>query len=290
VTSARLKSLSFVGGWIAAGLLFAVPVKATIGLAATNEWYTHVLLAVPISIVLLSLELDPAPPQKNTKILSLVTALAVGAWWFTGGPGDLWGPMFALVAVWIGLFYGWNGARATRAAAFPLAFLLFAIPVPLSWMEAIVHFLQQNSARATEVLFKVLGVPAERHGFVFALPVLTIEVAEECSGIHSAIALFLASTVAAHLMLRTRWKQVCFALAAIPVAILKNAIRIVTISGLTVYVDPSVVDGPLHHQGGPVFAVVGLVLLAPILYILWRTEGRDGHKVPIPQRDISIFP
>jgi exosortase len=287
--SARLQSWQFLAGWLVAFLLFSAPLWEILKLSFTNEWYSHLALVLPITIGLLAIEMDPTPQPRNTVALALVAGLGAGAWWITRGQNLLWQPMLALVGILIGLFYAWRGAQATRAVGFPLMFLLFLIPVPAAWMEGVVHFLQQNSARATELLFHVLGVPAERNGFVFTLPALTIEVAEECSGIHSAITLFVASTLAAHLVLRTGWKQFLFVLAAIPVAILKNAIRIVTISGLTVYVDSSVIDGPLHHQGGPVFAVVGMVLMAPLLYVLWRPDGRNRSEVLIQSRDGRAF-
>jgi exosortase len=151
-------------------------------------------------------------------------------------------------------------------------------------MEVAVRFLQQGSAEATHTLFNGIGIPVVRHGFQFDLPGLAIEVAEECSGVHSAVALLIASTLAAHFFLRSTWKQILFVLLAVPIAILKNAIRIVLISALTLYVDPAIIDGPLHHQGGPVFAVVGLTLLAPLLYVLWKTEVYSHPDPSLPQR------
>ncbi len=276
----QIRPWVFLAGWIITGTLLATPLRATFALAAAHEWYSQILLVVPVSLGLIAFNSQKTLRNQRTKSgLALVALLGFTAWlsypWpSTATPdGGLWLPMLILAAIWISLFYAWHGAEAVGEATFPLGFLLLLAPVPAGWMEQVVYFLQQNSVRATEFLFLLVGIPAERHGFVFDLPGLTIEVAEECSGIHSAIALFLASMIAAHLVLRTPWKQVVFALIAVPVAILKNAIRIVVISGLSVYWDPDIIDGPLHHQGGPIFALVGLALLAPVLYVLWRTEA-----------------
>ncbi len=61
----------------------------------------------------------------------------------------------------------------------------------------------------------------------------------------------------------------------VPIAIFKNAVRIVTISSLSVYVDRTIIDGPLHHKGGPVFAIVDLAIFVPLLIALQRSETRS---------------
>jgi hypothetical protein len=60
--------------------------------------------------------------------------------------------------------------------------------------------------------------------------------------------------------------------------IFKNAVRIVTISLLSVYVDDRFLYGRLHRYGGLPFSIVGLALLAPMLLILMRTERRTRLK------------
>jgi exosortase/archaeosortase family protein len=56
--------------------------------------------------------------------------------------------------------------------------------------------------------------------------------------------------------------------------ILKNGIRIATLTLLAMYVDPGFLYGRLHHQGGIVFFLIGLVLLLPVLLFLQRSETK----------------
>jgi exosortase/archaeosortase family protein len=58
--------------------------------------------------------------------------------------------------------------------------------------------------------------------------------------------------------------------------IVKNGIRIATLTLLAMYVDPGFLTGRLHHQGGIVFFLVGLLLLAPLLWLLQRGESRKS--------------
>jgi exosortase/archaeosortase family protein len=59
----------------------------------------------------------------------------------------------------------------------------------------------------------------------------------------------------------------------VPVAVVKNGIRIVTLSLLGIYIDPKfVIDSPLHRSGGIVFFLLALSLLTPVLWVLRKSE------------------
>ena len=75
-----------------------------------------------------------------------------------------------------------------------------------------------------------------RDGTVFALPGIVIQVAQECSGIHSSWVLFITSVLASHLFLRTRWRRFVLVAFAIPLAVLRNGFRILVIGLLCVHV------------------------------------------------------
>jgi exosortase/archaeosortase family protein len=107
---------------------------------------------------------------------------------------------------------------------------------------------------------------------LFHLPGIVIEVAKECSGIHSSLVLFVTSLLAGHLFLRSPWKKATLALAVVPLGIARNGIRIFTISWLCVHVDPAMIDSPIHHRGGPIFFVLSLVPFLAFLFILRRLE------------------
>jgi exosortase len=188
--------------------------------------------------------------------------------------------MVSMVLAVVGAFVFCYGMRAFKKAAFPLVFLLFMAPLPPVLLHSIVGFLQRASAEASALIFQLIGVPVFRQGFVFALPGLTIEIAEECSGIRSSIALFIVGLVAAHLYLASTWTKVAVALIAVPVAIAKNAVRIVILSLLSMYVDPGFVGpGLLHRNSGiPVFAMA-FASLGAIIWLLHKSEAWLDRRV-----------
>ena len=58
-----------------------------------------------------------------------------------------------------------------------------------------------------------------------------------------------------------------------PLTILKNGIRIVTLSLLAIHVDPGFLTGQLHHDGGVLFFLLTLAMMAPVLAWLRRSEA-----------------
>jgi len=112
-----------------------------------------------------------------------------------------------------------------------------------------------------------------RDGVVLSIPGLTIEVAQECSSIRSSTMLILVTLIVAHLFLRSRWRQAVLVLAALPISILKNGIRIVTIAELGTRVNPSFLHGNLHHYGGVIFLGLAVLVIVVLLLLLRRSEG-----------------
>jgi exosortase len=149
------------------------------------------------------------------------------------------------------------------------------VPLPSFFLDAIIGFLQRSSAEATDVLFSLLGVPVFRQGFVFSLSNFTIHVAEECSGIRSALSLFITSLVAGYFFLRSAWMKGGLVAVVVPLAIVKNVFRIVGLSLLANYVDPTfITDSALHRSGGIPLFLVSLVVLFSLAWLLRRVENR----------------
>src|ERR1700722_1000360 len=178
------------------------------------------------------------------------------------------GYMLAALLIWVSGFFLIFGQRAGRAAKFSLLLLSLAIPFSTPLLHEIVHLLQAGSAQIVAIIFNLLGVSYVRSGFVFDLGSFSIEVADECSGIRSSISVLILALLAGHLYLRCFWKQIVFIAASLVIMIVKNGIRIATLTLLSIHVNPGFLSGRLHHQGGFVFFLCGFILLAPVLWLL----------------------
>ena len=254
-------------------LWFRQNVTALLDLAWTDDRYTHIVFVPLLSLGLIYLKRTRvlADPKYNFWMAAPLAALfATPLLW---GGSDPAVAAAAVVLSWIAGFILFFGVRCAKAALFPLAVLLLAIPIPSPAVVLAEVALQRGSAEMTHVIFQLLGIPVFREGLVFALPGVTIEVARECSGIRSSISLLITALVLSHLFLRSNWSRVCCVILILPIAILKNAMRIATLSSLGSYVSQDYLNGPLHHSGGPVFSLLSLAMLLSVLWLLRRYEG-----------------
>ena len=179
------------------------------------------------------------------------------------------------VVLWLGAFLFFYGTTAFKTAIFPLLFMGFFIPIPSVILNGVITVLQRGSAEMAFVILKLSGTPVLRESaYLFRLPDLVIEVAPECSGIRSGISMLISSLLAGHLFLRSTWRRGVLVAVAVPVLILKNALRIGTLAYLAVHVDQRILTSQLHREGGIPFFVLGLLLLYPVLAALIKSENK----------------
>jgi len=266
------------GVWVLiASVLFVRPLTRLVHLSLSNDDTSHVILIPFLAAGLLYIERHSIfrTPSTNVGLGSVLAALGIGVVVGTRLAGQaltpdiqLTGYISALALFWTAGFSLFFGGAAVKAAYFPLLFLWLMVPPPSFVLNRIIYFLQAGSADITGALFDLFGIPALREGFVFHLPQVSIEVAKECSGIRSSMALLVLALPVVHFGLRRFWKKCVFLLCAVLMMILKNGIRIATLTLLAIYIDPSFLFGRLHRNGGIVFFLLGLFLLLPVYHLL----------------------
>ena len=248
-----------------------------------NATASHVILVPFVTIALILRErrdilssLRPAPRLGTAVVIAGVGIMLVGRLSATGllSEDRLSLSVAGFVVASVGGFLLFYGTKAVRAASFPLWFLGFTVPFPTGIIATVTAGLKNGSADAVAGLFSLAGTPYIRDGFVFTVPKFVIEIADECSGIRSSIGLLLTMLLASHTFLKSGWAKSVVVLAILPVAILKNGIRIATLTLLAIHVDRGFLDGQLHHDGGIVFFLLGLAMLAPLVFWLCRAELR----------------
>ena len=291
------------GFLVFAGVLvigFSLPLLGLVRLALKEDLFSHVLLIPFIAGYLVWLQregLEPASARRSVgAVIPLLLGLSLaGVGWFRLARG--WRPppedylalmTLAFCSLLIGGGLLFLGGRNMRILAFPAAILMFMVPFPVAVTKAIEWFFQHASADAAHALFGLVGQTLLREGLRFHLPGMSVEVAEECSGIRSSLVLFITSLLAGHLFLRSPWRRAALALAVIPLGILRNGFRIFTIAMLSSHVDPDIVRSPLHTRGGPLFFLLSLVPFFLLLLWLRKSEQRrlqavgGGPTTPAP--------
>ncbi len=264
-------------------LLFLKPIAAMARLSFSQDDSSYLILIPFISAAVLWLERRQIFLQASTdKPLAAAMLLLAACFAFLSlfaanralPDWQLSGWILTLAILWVAGFAFLFGRTAVKAASFPLLFLLLMVPIPVFFLDRIILALQEGSAWITGAFFDLTGVPALRDGLVFHLPRVNIEVAKECSGIRSSMALLILALLVAHFRLKDFWHKVSFVACGLLMMIVKNGIRIASLTLLAIYVDPGFLFGRLHHQGGVVFFMLALLLLLPLLSFLERREFR----------------
>jgi exosortase C (VPDSG-CTERM-specific) len=268
-------------------LCYAIPLCRLARLALGSDFYSYILVIPAISVALAWLREPlppqslPSPPARGVAAVLLAAGIALAAVAGIAAAAGRGGPppdLLALAALSFALLFsglcGWFlGRRTFRSLAFPLAFLALLAPLPLSVSVALEGFLQHSSAAVASLLFDWAGMPVLNRGDLgFQLPGMNLEVAPQCSGLRSTLSLFITSLPAGFLFLRSPWRRAALSLATLPVGIIRNGFRILTIGELCVRVGPRMIDSYIHRSGGWIFFILSLAPLVVLLLLLMRAE------------------
>jgi exosortase len=171
----------------------------------------------------------------------------------------------SLVLLLPGLSLLWLGAERTRAIAFPLAFMAFALPLPLALTESIVWQLRQIATAGAGWAVPMLGVPVFVEGTTLHLARGALQVADACSGFSTLYASVSVAFLLAY-MTPAPWRRVALLAAAAPLAIAANLLRVVLLVVLVVWQGEEILDTFVHPLSGMMTFAVAL----PVLFWLGR--------------------
>jgi exosortase len=198
----------------------------------------------------------------------LVMLGAVGLLFIGSLGAELFTSRFSLLVLIVGIILFLAGWKMLRAVAFPLAFLIFMIPIPVIIYNQITFPLQLIASRLATFWLEVVQVPVLRDGNVLVLSNLSLEVAEACSGIRSLMSLIALAVAYGHLAEPRRWVRYALVLLMVPSAIVTNAMRIVGAGVLAHRFGPQAAEGFLHQFSGWMVFLGTLVLIFVCHWIL----------------------
>lgn len=275
-------------------LIFWTPLRNLITFALTHDYGSHALLIAPLSIFLIylkrhkifSVRVDSS--RKRTIIAASALFLLGLVFLLLGGYQPLSAEklsleILSLVMLWLSAFVFCYSRESFIRARFPLLFLLLLVPFPGFVIDRVIFALQAGSSDVAYGLLRMLNVPVLKEGFMLRLPIVDLEVAKECSGIRSSIALLVTMLLVSEFALRSSWRKVLLVAAIIPILVIKNGARIVAIYLLAAYLNRAFLHGWLHTSGGVVFYLLGLVALIPVTVLLRRWERKNPN---LPSRHV----
>ncbi|MCL5103631.1 MAG: exosortase/archaeosortase family protein [Armatimonadetes bacterium] len=188
-------------------------------------------------------------------VLALVFHLAGVALDVTGPSG------ISLYMCLLGLCLYLHGPMLVRTFAFPLAYTLFAMPLPGGILDLVGSPLQLFASRGTAALLHLMHINVVRDGITLAIDGYTYNVAPACSGLSSLVALIGVTAVFAYsVTLPTNYKWTMFFLA-VPIALAANIVRITTIGLVGVQWGPDVAMEMFHDWSSPILFLAAIVIL-----------------------------
>jgi exosortase len=217
-----------------------------------DEYYGHGMLIPVVSGYLLWHERDrlSALPRRGDwrGLLIVVAALLLqGA---AQALGVHFAAGFALVATLWGLSLWLWGPAVARAVLFPLAFLLFMVPLSRILVEKLSLPMQLLSARGAGAVASMVIAGVKVAGTSIATPAYTFTVAIPCSGLKSLISMSALGALFAFLVEGPPIRRVVLFLAALPIAVLANLTRIFATVILGDTIGPAAAEGFFHTLSG----------------------------------------
>jgi exosortase len=167
----------------------------------------------------------------------------------------------SLLVVLAGLVVQFRGWSSFRVLLFPWAVLFLMIPLPAIIFNEVSLPLQFLASRLGSSLLTLVGVPVLREGNVLQMSSLTLDVAEACSGLRFLISLITIAVIYGYLKEPSFVRRVWIVLAAIPVAIGANGMRIMGSGIIGEYWSPEKAEGFFHTFSGLVVFAISLLLL-----------------------------
>ncbi len=190
------------------------------------------------------------------------------------------------VGLCIALPWAFFGRRTAKLCVFPAIFLLFTIPLATFLDVVTIHLRLLASGTAFSIL-KGFGIEVVQKGTaIIALGPnpFNIDVAEPCSGLRSLFALMALTASYAWFTQSTWLRRIVLFACSIPLAVLGNVVRILTICLCAAWTSSDFAMGFYHDYSGYVIFIVAIVFMVICGEVITRFAdswtGTSNKKKP----------
>jgi exosortase A len=280
-----LKICAATAAVLAAVMIYFATVRSIVGIWNSSDTFAHGYIILPISLWLIwkrrnSLPIGAAAPYWPA--LALIAACGFG-WLLADLAAVQVVQQYAFVAMIPVMVLAVLGPTVSRAMAFPLLFLLLAVPFGDAFIDPLIEF----TADFTVAAVQLTGIPVLRNGTHFELPTGNWSVVEACSGVRYLISSITLGSLYAYLTYRSRVRQAVFVLLSIIVPIVANGLRAYMIVMIGHYSGMTLAVGVDHLVYGWLFFGIVMFLMFGI-GSLWR-EDRDEPGLS-PMQSAATWP
>jgi exosortase A len=197
--------------------------RSIVSIWNSSETFAHGYIILPISLWLIWRRRDNFAALPPTPYWPALALLAIaGAAWLLARMGEVQVvQQYAFVAMLPLIALGVLGRRLAASLAFPLLFLLFAVPFGEIFIDPLIQFTADFTVRAVQLT----GIPVLRNGTRFEIPSGSWSVVEACSGVRYLISSVTIGCLYAYLTYRTTMRRALFIAFSIVVPVIANGLR-----------------------------------------------------------------
>ncbi len=184
------------------------------------------------------------------------------------------------------------GIGATRRLFWPLAYLVLMTSLPTDLLDALRAPLKLISATISTDVLQFLGYAIYREGTFLYLPHITLEVADECSGVNQLTSSIALGIPIAFTILNSWWKRIFIILVSVFFGIAMNWLRVILISLWHYDSAKETIHGPQDIYGLPFIFMVGVFLTLVIAFAMAEkgpSEGTAGGYKEKPSPFSAMF-
>jgi exosortase D (VPLPA-CTERM-specific) len=188
----------------------------------------------------------------------------------------------------MGIVLGVGGYPLLKVAFMPIAFLLFAIPLPYFIDAELTLRLQLVSSELGVFFIRLFGIPVYLDGNVIDMGNYKLQVVEACSGLRYLYPLLSLSFLAAYLFHAPLWQRVLVFLSGIPIAIGMNGFRIGLVGILVNHWGIAMAEGALHlFEGWVIFLACAALLAAEVSLLALMSGRRFSEAFYVPKVGVN---
>jgi exosortase A len=257
--------------------------KSIVSIWNSSETFAHGYIILPISLWLVwrrRANFAAYPPAPYWPALVLL-AIA-GAGWLAARMGEVQVVMqYGFVAMFPLIALAVLGKRLAGSLAFPLLFLLFAVPFGEIFVGPLIEF----TADFTVAAVQATGIPVLRNGTRFELPTGSWSVVEACSGVRYLISSITLGSLYAYLTYHSTKRRLAFVALSVVVPIIANGLRAYMIVMIGHTSSMTMATGVDHLIYG--WAFFGLVMFIMFWIGSYWREDEVPAPVALPARSAA---
>jgi len=183
-----------------------------------------------------------------------------------------------------------GGVPLLRTVAFPLVYLLLAIPLPMILLQQVSLPLQLFSSAGAAAVLQGLGCEVARHGVLLGFPKFTLAVADACSGLRSVLTVVAIATLAAHLSTASLPRKVALVALSSVAALLVNILRILLAGLIGIAFDGETACLLFEHYSGYFFFALVVLSTVAVFKLLTPPTPEAPPVPPPPAEPVALRP